>query len=165
MSPSSPSRKRAWSSTSNTRHIGAALLLQRLVIGVQRHTHQDSSSSAWGALHPQRAAERFGSLTHAGQAERARRRGKTDGWLEAHPIVANLEFKPSIVRTNDDPNVVCIGVLANIRERLLHNPEHVHADQIGHLSWCLRGVKGDRDAVALLEFVQVITQRRHQSPL
>src|SRR5262245_48639480 len=117
----SPSRTIGWSSTRRTRARDDGTS----ATGAQGEPHVDAQAPVSGTLDHARAAYQPRALAHADEAEAA-----PFGSLAVEPdaVVAHLEMEPVLLASQLDVDAPRPRVLADIRERLLEDPERRRLD-------------------------------------
>src|SRR5207302_9952017 len=101
---------------------------------------------------------------HAGQSERALRRRCRPGRVEANAIVADLKLESAWSKPQPYPRLLSVGVLSDVGERLLHDPEQVQTDEIGYVDRRI-GFECHLNPLAFLELIEVIAQGWYKAPL
>ena len=133
------------------------LHLSPIRLGWNADSH--SRSRLWRARDCEPPADLGGTAVHRVQAEVP---GVSGGWVEAQPVVANLEDDAALLSL--DANVHCarLGVLLGIRERLPPDREQLCLHSLGQRESRSRSadVDGDPGRIALVR--GVLGERRDQ---
>src|SRR3970040_2201132 len=113
-----PARKRAWSSARSTRTDGLPSLRHR-------HVHSNSRPSSRSRDEVEVAADRLRPLAHRLKAEPRPPGPVKKECVEAATVVDDLDTARLLVRLDDHLDMGGAGVLADVAERLLDDPDEL----------------------------------------